>query len=136
MKRFAAAALAAVAVCAAIAPLPALADGFYRPHRYGGYYGHGDGDLVAAGALGLLGGAVIAGALMPPPPVYAPPVPAYVPVVPAPVYAPPPVPVYSGPVVMTPHVSWCRSRYRSYNVYTNTWIDNYGRVRACMSPYG
>jgi hypothetical protein len=148
MKRIAAA-LAAVAVLAAT--LPASADGFYRPYRpYPAPYPyhhhrHDDhGAAIAAGAIGLLGGALIAGALASPPaPVYAP-APVYVPP-PVPVYAAPPVyapvpvyaspvPVYAGP--MEPRVAWCHSRYRSYNPYTNTFTDNFGRQRVCISPYG
>jgi hypothetical protein len=34
------------------------------------------------------------------------------------------------------HVEWCLSRYRSYNVRTNTWVSYGGRVRQCFSPYG
>lgn len=34
------------------------------------------------------------------------------------------------------HVEWCLSRYRSYNVRTNTWVSYSGYVRQCISPYG
>ncbi len=34
------------------------------------------------------------------------------------------------------HVAWCKKRYRSYNVRTNTWVAYSGRVRQCISPYG
>jgi hypothetical protein len=34
------------------------------------------------------------------------------------------------------HVEWCLSRYRSYNVRTNTWVSYSGRVHQCVSPYG
>ncbi len=33
------------------------------------------------------------------------------------------------------HVRWCRDRYRSYNVRTNTWVSYSGQVRQCNSPY-
>jgi hypothetical protein len=33
------------------------------------------------------------------------------------------------------HVEWCRDRYRSYNVRTNTWVSYSGRVRECVSPF-
>jgi BA14K-like protein len=33
------------------------------------------------------------------------------------------------------HVQWCRDRYRSYNVRTNTWVAYSGAVRQCNSPY-
>jgi hypothetical protein len=34
------------------------------------------------------------------------------------------------------HVEWCLSRYRSYNIRTNTWVSYSGRVHQCISPYG
>ncbi len=34
------------------------------------------------------------------------------------------------------HVEWCLSRYRSYNVRTNTWVSYSGHVHQCVSPYG
>jgi hypothetical protein len=33
------------------------------------------------------------------------------------------------------HIEWCRDRYRSYNVRTNTWVSYSGRVRECISPF-
>ena len=33
------------------------------------------------------------------------------------------------------HVAWCRSKYRSYDARTNTWIAYGGEVRRCYSPY-
>ncbi len=33
------------------------------------------------------------------------------------------------------HVQWCRDRYRSYNVRTNTWVSYSGEVRQCRSPF-
>jgi hypothetical protein len=34
------------------------------------------------------------------------------------------------------HINWCMSRYRSYNVRTNTWVSYSGQVRQCISPFG
>lgn len=76
-------------------------------------------DAAAAAALGLLGGIIVGGAIA-----NARPAPRYV----APGY----VPVNAGDA----HVAWCARKYRSYNVYDNTWIDKHGRVRLCASPYG
>ncbi len=46
---------------------------------------------------------------------------------------------YSGPVrrrsARGSHVNWCDRRYRSYDPYTDTWIDLRGRERYCISPY-
>ena len=33
------------------------------------------------------------------------------------------------------HVRWCKNRYRSYNVRSNSWVSYSGRVRKCISPY-
>jgi hypothetical protein len=33
------------------------------------------------------------------------------------------------------HVSWCGSRYRSYDVASNTYLTFSGEVRDCVSPY-
>jgi hypothetical protein len=33
------------------------------------------------------------------------------------------------------HVDWCLRRYRSYDVYSNTFQPYHGRRRACHSPY-
>jgi hypothetical protein len=33
------------------------------------------------------------------------------------------------------HVQWCLDRYRSYNLRTNTWVSNSGRIRQCVSPF-
>ncbi|PIP00649.1 conserved exported hypothetical protein [uncultured Pleomorphomonas sp.] len=125
-----AAPVAIAAVLSSLA-LPAMADGYYRHHhRYDG------GDVAAAGAIGLLGGALLGATLAspPPPPVYYDPPPV--------VYAPPPPPViYQQPApvyaVSMPaaHQAWCSGRYRSYNAYDNTWVDNRGNLRPCQSPY-
>jgi len=49
---------------------------------------------------------------------------------------PPPYPNYYayGPI-NAQHVSYCKSRYRSYNVQYNTWIGYDGLVHQCVSPY-
>ena len=57
------------------------------------------------------------------------------------VYARPPVyvanpPVYAAPPQVPARVAWCQARYRTYNPYNNTWVDNYGQLRVCVSPYG
>lgn len=33
------------------------------------------------------------------------------------------------------HVNWCYSRYRSYDVRSNTFVTYGGQVRSCISPY-
>jgi hypothetical protein len=33
------------------------------------------------------------------------------------------------------HVAWCFDRYRSYDVYSNSFQPNYGPRRQCRSPY-
>ena len=133
-----AAPVAIAAVLSSLA-LPALADGYYH-HR------HDRGDVAAAGAIGLLGGAILGAALASPPsaPVYydPPPPPVYYAPPPPPViYRPAPVVVYQqpAPVYAAPmpqeHQAWCAGRYRSYNSYDNTWVDNRGNLRPCQSPY-
>lgn len=49
---------------------------------------------------------------------------------------PPPYPDYYayGPM-SAQHVSYCKSKYRSYNVRYNTWIGYDGFVHQCVSPY-
>lgn len=68
--------------------------GGYGP-RYGHYHrGPGPGAIIGGALLGIGAGALIAGALAPPPPVYyAPPPPAYYP--PPPAYYAPPPPAYA-----------------------------------------
>lgn len=38
-------------------------------------------------------------------------------------------------MVPAQHVSWCESRYRSYDVASNTYLTFSGEVRDCVSPY-
>lgn len=33
------------------------------------------------------------------------------------------------------HEDWCRRKYRSYRVRTNTWTDFDGNTRTCNSPF-
>ena len=33
------------------------------------------------------------------------------------------------------HVRWCKNRYRSYDVYSDTYQPYYGPRRRCRSPY-
>lgn len=92
---------------------------YYGP-RYG-YYGRGYrynrgaavGAGIAAGALGALA----AGALLAPGPVYA-----------------EPVPVYRDPVYAAPDadaIAYCSRRFRTYDPETGTYIGSGGVVRAC-----
>lgn len=131
--------LAAAAILSMVA-MPAMADGYRHHHS-------NRGDVAAAGVIGLIGGAMLGAALASPPSppdYYAPPPVYYDPPPPPPVYyRPAPVVVYrpAPPVVYaepssSEHTAWCAGRYRSYNAYDNTWIDNYGRLRPCQSPYG
>lgn len=132
-----AAPLAAAAVVSMLA-MPAMADDRYY-HRH-----MNRGDVAAAGVIGLIGGTILGAALAspPPPPYYEPPQVYYAPPPPPVVYRPAPVVVYEpAPTVVydapssSQHAAWCAGRYRSYNAYDNTWIDNHGRLRPCQSPY-
>jgi hypothetical protein len=116
------ASISAVVLAASLAAVPAPA--FARHH-------HDNDGAWVAGAIGLIGGAALAGALMQPSqpePIYMQPAP------PPPVYMQP-APIYMQQAGVNPHVAWCSSRYRSYNAYDNTWVDMYGRLRVCQSPY-
>lgn len=94
---------------------------YYGP-RYG-YYGRGYrynrgaavGAGIAAGALGALA----AGALLAPGPVYAAPPPVY----------PAPAPVYAAPDADA--IAYCSRRFRTYDPETGTYIGSGGVVRAC-----
>jgi len=48
-------------------------------------------------------------------------------------YTPPRQPVIPQPV-RNPHVDYCRRKYRSYKVATDTWRGYDGIVRRCISP--
>ncbi|MGG7516484.1 BA14K family protein [Allorhizobium undicola] len=104
-------------------------DGYYRrppppPGYYGGYRGyrefrpgyrrHRDGywyPLAAFAAGAIIGGAI---ASQPRP-------------------APPP-PSYGGGINPR-HYEWCQMRYRSYDSYSNTFVNYDGMRQQCYSPY-
>jgi hypothetical protein len=92
----------------------------------GGLVRWNPGAALATGAI--LGLAF--GALATPNYYYAPKVYAYTP-------PPPPYPNYYNPYgpVNAQHVSFCKSKYRSYNIKYNTWIGYDGLVHQCISPY-
>lgn len=101
------------------------------PYPQKKYYSNGwnPGAALATGAI--LGFAF--GALATPNYYYAPKVYAYTPPPPP----PPPYPYYYysyGPM-NAQHVSYCQSKYRSYNIKYNTWIGFDGLVHQCISPY-
>jgi hypothetical protein len=107
---------------------------YKQPHHGNKYYnnnnyynnGWNPGAALATGAI--LGLAF--GALATPNYYYAPKVYAYTP-------PPPPYPNYYNPYgpVNAQHVSFCKSKYRSYNIKYNTWIGYDGLVHQCISPY-
>jgi hypothetical protein len=102
--------------------------GYYGPRYYGGYR---RGPAVGAGiAAGVIGGALAAGALAAPPPVYYYPEPAPVYVAP-PVYAAPVPRAYGYSVEDTDAIAYCSRRFKSYNPETGTYIAKGGVVRAC-----
>lgn len=88
--------------------------GYYGP-RYRGGRGAAVGAGIAAGAIGALA----AGALLAPGPVYAEPVPVY----------PAPRAYYGGP--SADEIAYCSRRFRSYDPATGTYIANGGVVRSC-----
>jgi hypothetical protein len=79
--------------------------GHYRPHVRYRRDNH-VGPLIG----GLLAGAIIGTIIANPPPRY-----------------------YGGHG--SPHVDWCLRRYRSYDVYSNTFQPYHGPRRICRSPY-
>lgn len=116
-------------------------DGYYRDgggyygHRYGGYYGHRNGGyyngyrgydrprphyrrhndglwypLAAFAAGALIGGAIAS--------------------------QPSPAPVPRGGNGVNPrHYQWCEGRYRTYDAYSNTFVNYNGMRQQCLSPY-
>lgn len=91
--------------------------GYYGPRYYGPRYygGYRRGPAVGAGiAAGVIGGALAAGALAAPRPVYTAPAPAY---------------GYTDEDVDA--VAYCSRRFRTYNPETGTYIANGGVVRSC-----
>lgn len=143
MSKLVTAALAALIGVAAIsAPITtASADWKGPPHSY--KHGHGGGWKPGPG-VGFAAGAIVGlgvGALVAPPRPYYVPVQPYYP--PAPVYYPPPPVVYPAPPPPAyyqvsswqAHVDYCRARYRSYNVATDTFTGYDGYQHRCVSPY-
>jgi hypothetical protein len=137
MKRFTSVALAGALAVSAVAATAtgAAADkwkGKYKgPHYSYNYYGPSAGTVAGAAIFGLALGALAAPLFNPYP--YPAPYPyAYYP-------PPPPTPYPAYPVYPTyaydPHIAWCSEQYQSYNAGTNTWVDFYGVVRVCVSPY-
>jgi hypothetical protein len=91
----------------AMASQPSYAwDRYYHHHHYYGGRNHG-GDVGAAIAGGIIGGAII-GAMTAPRPAY----------------------VYS-----QAHVRWCYNRYRSYRASDNSFQPINGPRQQCYSPY-
>jgi hypothetical protein len=94
-----------------------------KPHYTNNYYyykggnGGNTGAALAAGALLGLG----IGALATAPRYYEPPPP------------PPDYGYYAGPTAQ--HISWCESRYRSYDPRNNTFVGYDGYLHECVSPY-
>jgi hypothetical protein len=91
---------------------------YYGPRRYGyygpRYYRYNRGAAVGAGiAAGALG-ALAAGALLAPGPVYA---------------EPAPPPVYVAPDADA--IAYCSRRFRTYDPATGTYIASGGIVRSC-----
>ncbi|TPK91372.1 BA14K family protein [Mesorhizobium sp. B2-4-17] len=131
---------AAVAATMLVALPAANADDWHRWH----HRGHGHGDAVAAGVLGLAAGALIGGALanqQPPPPDYYDDGYYYdrdVSVRPAPVrryYAEPRV-VYADRYAEPWTRDWyeyCSDRYRTFNSRTGTFTGNDGEQHFCTA---
>lgn len=96
----------------------------WRPrHRYHDGYWY---PLAAFGAGAIIGGALAAPTYEPAPRYYEP----------APRYVSPPPRRYAAPADINPqHTDWCLARYRSYDVYSNTFQPNYGPRKQCYSPY-
>jgi hypothetical protein len=139
---FKTAVLSAAVVATTLATFSAAnADGWNRWHHHD-RGGHGRGDAVAAGVLGLAAGALIVGALanqQPPPPDYD-----YdyydrdVRVRPAPIrryYAEPQV-VYADRYAEPWTRGWyeyCSDRYRTFNSRTGTFTGNDGEQHFCTA---
>jgi hypothetical protein len=80
----------------------------YRPRRH---YRSRRGDAAAAALLGgLAAGAIIGGALASPP-------------------------ATRRAHRHDAHIEWCLARYRSYDVYSDTFQPYHGPRRPCLSPY-
>jgi hypothetical protein len=97
--------------------------GYYRPGYYRGYRGydhprpqyrrHHDGrwyPLAAFAAGAIIGGAIAS--------------------------QPSPAPVPRGGNGVNPrHYQWCEGRYRTYDAYSNTFVNYDGVRQQCLSPY-
>ncbi|WEX76490.1 BA14K family protein [Sinorhizobium numidicum] len=137
MNKFVKAAVLSVVAAAMVLPTFGIAEAGHR-HR------HHNGDAWAAGAVGLVTGALIGGAIASQPRynerVYIDPEPEYY--EPRPVYQPRPVyrPVYR-PVVVDYDVEpwtpawyrYCSQRYRSFDPDTGTFIGYDGRSHFCTA---
>jgi hypothetical protein len=133
MKTFASLAAAGLIAATSLASTTVTADAggkhwYGKPHYTNNYYyyrggnGWNSGAALATGAiLGLSIGALAA------PRYYAPPPPVY--------YQPPPPAYgyYGGPTAQ--HISYCESRYRSYDARYNTFVGYDGYIHQCVSPY-
>jgi hypothetical protein len=133
MKSFASLAAAGLIAATSLASTTVTADaggknwngGYHKQYHYKHDNGWNPGAALATGAI--LGLAI--GSLAAPSYYYAPPPPVY--------YAPPPPPpaygYYGGPTAQ--HISWCESRYRSYDARYNTFVGYDGYVHQCVSPF-
>lgn len=131
--------LSAAVAATTLAALPAAEAG-ERWRRYDRHHNNNGGELLAAGALGLMAGALIAGSANRSQPVYdydyyepAPrPVPyrAYRP-------APPPRVAYSGGYAVEPWTpewySYCSDRYRSFKARSGTFTGYDGQEHFCVA---
>ncbi len=141
MKAIASVAIVGLLAATSLATTTVTADAggrHHHKHHHNHHHSKGwnPGAALATGAiLGLTFGALSAPTYYHPPPVY---------------YYPPPPPLpppprhpayysYSGSSYAgdpyAQHVSWCSSRYRSYNADYNTWVDYDGFVHECVSPF-
>lgn len=89
----------------------------YRPY-YGHHYRHYRRNHVGPVIGGLVAGAIIGGIIASQPRRY---------------YNQQPRHYYRSQG--SAHVNWCLSRYRSYDVYSDTFQPYHGPRRACRSPY-
>jgi hypothetical protein len=97
---------------------------YHNHYYYKRDNGWNSGAALATGAiLGLSIGALAAPRYYAPPP-------------PPPVYYEPPPPdygYYGGPTAQ--HISWCESRYRSYDPRNNSFVGYDGYIHQCVSPF-
>jgi hypothetical protein len=136
--------LAVTATTLSALPAAQAGDG-WRRHNYHHYHGNSNGDLVAAGVLGLAVGALTAGVAMAPEPEYYEPEPIYR--EPVRVYRERPVPVrryyveepevvYATGALEPWSPEWyryCEGRYRSFNPRTGTFTGYDGQRYFCQA---